>query len=87
MSYLQRSLQGRTDFCCSYKCKCTNVNRIYLIVDVFLPRSGKGVLLEGKLVDFSRHAISDDSNQKVQLGTNSQGILTAASLCLIMKMS
>ncbi|XP_054475299.1 arpin [Anoplopoma fimbria] len=28
--------------------------------------SGQGVLLEGKLLDVSRHAISDDSNQKVR---------------------
>uniref|UniRef100_UPI0037E98D7C arpin n=1 Tax=Semicossyphus pulcher TaxID=241346 RepID=UPI0037E98D7C len=28
--------------------------------------SGQGVLLEGKLLDISRHSISDDSNQKVR---------------------
>lgn len=28
--------------------------------------SGQGVLLEGKLLEFSRHAISDDNNQKVR---------------------
>lgn len=28
-------------------------------------RSGEGVLLEGKLLDVSRHAVNDDNGQKV----------------------
>lgn len=33
---------------------------------VYSSHSGDGVLLEGKLLDVSRHAISDDSSQKVR---------------------
>lgn len=37
-----------------------------LVFDSLVLHSGPGVLLEGKLLDVSRHAISDDNNQKVQ---------------------
>lgn len=33
--------------------------------------SGEGVLLEGRLEDVSRHAITDDKHQKVQWGKKS----------------
>lgn len=38
------------------------------IIEIFpLPHSGPGVLLEGKLLDVSRHAITDVSGQKVSV--------------------
>lgn len=36
--------------------------------------SGEGVLLEGKLLDVSRHAISDDNGQKVPSVTPDSGV-------------
>lgn len=44
----------------SFKWKLIRFNIWY-----FFPHSGQGVLLEGKLLDLSRHAITDVNNQKV----------------------
>lgn len=41
---------------------------LYNIICLFLAHSGQGVLLEGKLLDVSRHVINDVQNQKVRWG-------------------